>query len=61
MDIYAFSNIQVCKSIMQQFKTEPVLEHRGIMIASMHIHKMAQNSFNLQNCWCQYWVTQVNL
>jgi hypothetical protein len=37
MDIYAFSNIQVCKSTMQQFKTGPALEHTGIMIASLHI------------------------
>jgi hypothetical protein len=38
MDIYAFSNSQVCKSTMQQFKTGPALEHTGIMIASLHIY-----------------------
>lgn len=47
MDIYAFSNIQVCKSTMQQFKTAPALEHKHIMITSLHIHKMAQTCENV--------------
>jgi len=57
MDIYAYSNIQVCMSTMQHFKIGTALEHRGIMFGSLHVYKIAQNSFHVWKCWCQYQVT----